>query len=298
MGGLVKIGGMLWRGSKSVYGWAGRAIHNSVTPGSTTYRFLSQKPMKGLMWGGAGFAGLNYMANTEHGLAPVVGKTVVDATFGKGTFENGLEKTQEAVDTLKDASKDVKESVVSMKENVSNMMHSTVQQLPQGGNGASYGAGGYDGYGGYGMNAADVRQQEAAIWNAGQQLGGDGSLLGGMGTMLSNFLSGNALRLAALPAAAWMLFGRHGWMMRIAGLLLGGTMMRQLSAPAIAPSVNNAIDNVQRRYSAPAVNRQPAVLRSNDPAYDAAAQAHGLQYAQGQDYEEDESQYVVHSRRA
>lgn len=295
MKGIYNIG-------KAVCGWGYNHLRAADNPKTHTYAFFHQKPMKLLGWGAGIYGALKVAPKVfDHGVAPSVSVLVGDAAFGEGA-------TMKAVDKVKDAAKDVKEGVVSMKEsakdmkeNVSSMMHSTGQQMPQGGYdagfGSGYGAGGYDGYGGYGMNAAAVRQQEAAIWNTGAQLGGDSSLLGGMGTMLSNFLSGNALRLAALPIAAFMLFGRHGWMTRIAGLLLGGTMMRQLSAPAIAPSVNNAIDNVQRRYSAPAADRQPAVQRSGNPAYDAAAEAR-LQYAQSQDYDEDESQYVVQSRRA
>ena len=277
---------------KAIGGWAARLCRNSMTPGTTAYKFWSLKPVKAGLWG---FGTLEVLKAVPHvfpdGLVPSVGYLAGDAAFGKGASQKAIDTVSDAAKDVKDAAKSLKESATNMKENVSNMMHSAGQQMqPAGGNMPGYGGGMPGGY--------DVRQQEAALWNTGNQLGGDDSILGGMGSMLTNFLSGNSLRLAALPIAAFMLFGRHGWLTRIAGLLLGGSMMRQLSMPAIAPSVNRAIDNMQQRHSAQPASNEPAVMRNNNNTFDDAGIRRGLQYAQSHQDDEQDSQYVVHSRRA
>ena len=274
------------------WGWVYNHARSAVNPKTHTYAFFHQKPMKLAGWG---IGGLGALAAAPHvfpkGLVPSVGSMVGDAAFGPGATQKAVDTVSDAAKDVKDAAKSLKESATNMKENVSNMMHSAGQQMqPAGGNMPGYGGGMPGGY--------DVRQQEAALWNAGNQLGGDDSILGGMGSMLTSFLSGNSLRLAALPIAAFMLFGRHGWLTRIAGLLLGGSMMRQLSMPAIAPSVNRAIDNVQQRHSALPAGNEPAVMRNNNNTFDDAGIRRGLQYAQSHQDDEQDSQYVMHSRRS
>ena len=84
------------------------------------------------------------------------------------------------------------------------------------------------------------RAQQQGVWTpeqaydanmmmAGAQMTGSNGPLRGWGNALGSFLENNTWSLASLLPAGWMLFGRHGLMMKAAGLLLGGWMMNNMN---------------------------------------------------------------------
>ena len=146
-----------------------------------------------------------------HGVAPVVVDTAGKIMVGSENWNNGKQKVAEwgkdGEALLADMQERFKNLSDGMQKNITALMNSHQQA---------------------GMWTPE-QVYNANLMMSGAQMTGPTGPLKGWGYALGSGLEQNAWNLASLLPAAWMLFGRHGLLLKAAGMLLGGWSLNKMN---------------------------------------------------------------------
>lgn len=179
--------------------------------------YVANNPKKAALYAGAAYLGWNYVVND---------KSVVDSALDAAEPVSDVVIGDERVEKIKETAEDVKEEAREVKDKVVGVVDGADRIIN-------------------GTGDEDTGLM-SGIWNSVQNfLGG---CLNKAGDFLSNLLSGKVggMGIVGLVAAAFMIFGRFGWLGKIGGILLGAMIMNSNSRQETV-SESERRDNSVRR---------------------------------------------------
>lgn len=179
---------------------------------------------------------------SKKGLVP----SVADIGFGDGTTEKVTQKADSVIEQIKEGTEHL-QAMAQEKRELSFM---------QGGR-APYSLPVVEPSGLYAMLGDQGAMQAGDGGGWGSRFSQWGMNTGGMSSLIDK-MTGNgwsAKNIAGLGAAAWLMFGRWGFMARLAGALLGGYALNSVTAPNQAsiplPRSNGTGYGLQAMYDDP-----------------------------------------------
>ena len=247
---LLQGGKKLVSGTKTAVGWAGKIGHwASEHPKTSVAGLAIALPTLGYKKGLLNFAKerIGGEESKDKGIANVA----VDLALGKDVDENGKDKSisertvntvfgDGSYDTIKNAGGAVVDETTSLYQTGKNTVADVaggVRNLYNDGrnmvNGVFDGNGMVsNGNGGY--IDPTTQQYPSYAQYAGLQQANNGmlsGLMGGMNTALDTVSGGNVskMNLATLVLSAYMMFGRFGWLGKMASLMLGGMTLKNIN---------------------------------------------------------------------
>ena len=152
-----------------------------------------------------------------NGKGIVAGATeiAVDAAAGEDAYNKMVDKAGKAIDDATAAGKNfhaaLREKYSSLSATAQNNFSAMMTPEQQQGE----------------MTPEQMYNMNLAM--TGAQMGGSTGPLRGWGNATGSFLENNTWNLAGLIPAAWMVLGRHGTLMRIAGGLLSGFLLNKMN---------------------------------------------------------------------
>lgn len=173
-------------GKEAVNSPAGKAMGNAIIHPQQTLTGLGKATKTAVIGGGMGYLAWENIVNDK----PIV-RTAADVLVGEETVDKGLEVVGKASDKMENMVETVGKNVESISSSVSS-------------------------------SASGVSSAWGGIGSfLGNMLGGNG--VGMLGNFFGNIGKGNVsgLSMLGLVASSLLIFGRFGWLGRIAGALMG-----------------------------------------------------------------------------